>query len=61
MAATPAVPPDADSVVDPGLADRVAAEALVLLLQASAGSYLKGGLSLHKQLGARQGRKGRHL
>lgn len=36
------------------------AQALLLLLQATVGTYLDGGLGLHELLDARQGRKGRH-
>ena len=51
--------PDA---VDGGLCARHKARALLLLLQATAGSYMDGdGFGLHEQLDARQGAMGRHL
>ena len=51
--------PDA---VDGGLCARHKARALLLLLQATAGSYTDGeGFGLHEHLDARQGAMGRHL
>lgn len=50
----------APATVDRGLCARHKAQALLLLLQASARSYLeRGGLALHERLDARQGRIGR--
>ena len=50
----------APATVDRGLCARHKAQAMLLLLQASARSYLeRGGLALHERLDARQGRIGR--